>query len=110
MILEIVIVKNDVTCVGFQEIFEQPALYAVVAEANRRGQTLNDEVIPDRSKKYRRKVLCKLGPLLLCFGHSNKLRFMGSSEFWPIVAHSRRAQTGPDDALGAYSRRGRTNQ
>ncbi|MEM7438596.1 MAG: endonuclease/exonuclease/phosphatase family protein [Pseudomonadota bacterium] len=43
--------------VGFQEIFEQPALYAVIDEANQRGAELNDAVIPDKSKKYHRKAI-----------------------------------------------------
>ncbi|MCP5076102.1 MAG: alpha-1,4 polygalactosaminidase, partial [Rhodobacteraceae bacterium] len=43
--------------VGFQEIFERPALYQVIAEANARGKASNEDVIPDRSKKYHRKAI-----------------------------------------------------
>lgn len=50
----------DIVC--FQEIFEQPALYAVINEANARGRAFNEEVIPDKSKRYHRKAIFrKLG-------------------------------------------------
>lgn len=56
------IVTMNADIVGFQEIFERPALYNVIQEANARGQALNDDVIPDRTKKYRRKAIFrKLG-------------------------------------------------
>ena len=45
----------DIVC--FQEIFEQGALEAVIAEADRRGQEANDAVIPDRSKRYHKKAI-----------------------------------------------------
>lgn len=52
----------DADIVGFQEIFEQPALHAVVQEANARGMALNADVIPDKSKRYHRKAIFrKLG-------------------------------------------------
>ncbi len=43
--------------VGFQEIFEQEALRAVIEETNQRATELNDATIPDRSKRYHRKVI-----------------------------------------------------
>ncbi len=45
--------------VGFQEIFERPTLYQVVAEANARGAASNEDVIPDKSKRYHRKAIFK---------------------------------------------------
>ena len=43
--------------VGFQEIFEEDALQAVIAEADARANTLNAATIPDKSKRYHRKVI-----------------------------------------------------
>ena len=43
--------------VGFQEIFEEDALRAVIEEANARATELNSATIPDRSKRYHRKVI-----------------------------------------------------
>jgi endonuclease/exonuclease/phosphatase family metal-dependent hydrolase len=43
--------------VGFQEIFEEDALRAVIEETNARATELNDATIPDRSKRYHRKVI-----------------------------------------------------
>jgi endonuclease/exonuclease/phosphatase family metal-dependent hydrolase len=43
--------------VGFQEIFEEDALRAVIDETNTRATELNDATIPDRSKRYHRKVI-----------------------------------------------------
>ncbi|MCP5088932.1 MAG: alpha-1,4 polygalactosaminidase [Rhodobacteraceae bacterium] len=43
--------------VGFQEIFERPALYQVIAETNARGKASNEDVIPDKSKRYHRKAI-----------------------------------------------------
>jgi len=43
--------------VGFQEIFEEEALRAVIEETNTRATELNDATIPDRSKRYHRKVI-----------------------------------------------------
>ena len=45
----------DIVC--FQEIFDLDALKEVVAETNRRGEELNDAVVPDQSKRYRRKAI-----------------------------------------------------
>lgn len=56
------LVDLDADVIGFQEIFEEEALLDVVEEASRRAQELNDAVIPDRGKAYRRKVIFdKLG-------------------------------------------------
>jgi len=43
--------------IGFQEIFEEEALRAVIDEADARGRALNAAAIPDKSKSYRRKVI-----------------------------------------------------
>ncbi|GKY88251.1 endonuclease/exonuclease/phosphatase family protein [Sinisalibacter aestuarii] len=56
------LVDLDADVIGFQEIFEEEALADVVALASRRARALNDAVIPDRGKAYRRKVIFdKLG-------------------------------------------------
>lgn len=47
----------DADVVGFQEIFTEDALRDVVAEADARGAELNAAVIPDRTKRYRRKAI-----------------------------------------------------
>lgn len=43
--------------VGFQEIFDEEPLRDVISEADRRGSALNEDVIPDRSKRYHRKAI-----------------------------------------------------
>lgn len=43
--------------VGFQEIFEEEALAAVIEETNQRADRLNAATIPDRSRRYHRKVI-----------------------------------------------------
>ncbi|MEP5757730.1 MAG: endonuclease/exonuclease/phosphatase family protein [Litoreibacter sp.] len=43
--------------IGFQEIFSERALRDVIAEADKRGEALNSDVIPDRSKRYRKKAI-----------------------------------------------------
>ena len=40
-------------------IFDEPSLQAVVDEANARGEALNADVIPDKSKRYHRKAIFK---------------------------------------------------
>jgi len=45
----------DIVC--FQEIFEKPALEAVVAEADALGTASNAEVLPDKSKRYRNRAI-----------------------------------------------------
>ncbi|MEQ9259663.1 MAG: endonuclease/exonuclease/phosphatase family protein [Roseovarius sp.] len=47
----------DADVVGFQEIFEEAPLRAVIDEANARAATLNAAALPDRSKRYHRKVI-----------------------------------------------------
>jgi hypothetical protein len=52
----------DADIVGFQEIFDEPSLQAVIAEADRIGAESNAAVIPDKSKRYHRKAIFrKLG-------------------------------------------------
>lgn len=43
--------------VGFQEIFEESALRAVIARADILGRAANDAVVPDRDKPYRKKAI-----------------------------------------------------
>ncbi len=45
--------------VGFQEIFERPALESVVRETNERGAASNADVIPNKCKRYHRKAIFK---------------------------------------------------
>ncbi len=52
---QLLTMDTDIVC--FQEIFEESALRDVINEADARGSELNDAVIPDRSKKYRRKAI-----------------------------------------------------
>lgn len=47
----------DADIVGFQEIFEEDALRAVIAEADALGQASNAASIPDKSKRYHRKAI-----------------------------------------------------
>lgn len=47
----------DADIVGFQEIFEEESLQAVVSEFNERAMALNDSTIPDRSKRYHRRAI-----------------------------------------------------
>ncbi|MFT4960931.1 MAG: hypothetical protein ACI92Z_002017 [Paracoccaceae bacterium] len=47
----------DADIVGFQEIFEESALRAIIDETDRRGAELNAASIPDASKRYRKKAI-----------------------------------------------------
>ena len=47
----------DADVVGFQEIFEQAALQAVIDETTRRADSLNEAAQPDRTKPYRKKAI-----------------------------------------------------
>lgn len=51
------LVRMNPDIVGFQEIFELPALQAVVDEADRIGLASNDDVVPGSDKKYRKKAI-----------------------------------------------------
>ncbi len=51
------VLAMDADIVGFQEIFDEGALRAVVGEANERGIAANETVVPDRSKRYARKAI-----------------------------------------------------
>ena len=51
------IVTLDADLIGFQEIFEEEALREVIAEADARGEAMNEDVIPDPSKRYSRKAI-----------------------------------------------------
>jgi endonuclease/exonuclease/phosphatase family metal-dependent hydrolase len=45
--------------IGFQEIFEEDALEAVIAETSTRADALNAASVPDKSKRYHRKAIFK---------------------------------------------------
>ncbi|MCK0149658.1 endonuclease/exonuclease/phosphatase family protein [Marivita sp. S6314] len=47
----------DADVVGFQEIFDEASLQAVIDETTARSDELNDVAQPDRSKKYRKKAI-----------------------------------------------------
>ncbi|MEN8891655.1 endonuclease/exonuclease/phosphatase family protein [Planktotalea arctica] len=51
------IVTMDADVIGFQEIFEETALRAVIAEADDMGEESNEVAVPDRSKRYRKKAI-----------------------------------------------------
>jgi hypothetical protein len=50
-------VTMDADVVGFQEIFDEGALRAVLDEADEIGAESNAAVVPDRSKRYRKKAI-----------------------------------------------------
>ncbi|MEJ8561236.1 endonuclease/exonuclease/phosphatase family protein [Yoonia sp. GPGPB17] len=52
---QLLTMNADVVC--FQEIFSEAALRDVVIETDELGQSANDAVIPDRSKRYARKAI-----------------------------------------------------
>ena len=47
----------DADVVGFQEIFEEAALQAVIDETTVRADVLNDAAQPDKTKPYRKKAI-----------------------------------------------------
>lgn len=47
----------DADIVGFQEVFEEDALQAVLRETNLRATALNEATLPDRTKRYHRKAI-----------------------------------------------------
>jgi endonuclease/exonuclease/phosphatase family metal-dependent hydrolase len=51
------ILALDADVIGFQEIFTESALADVMAEADRRGQELNDVAQPDPRRRYARKAI-----------------------------------------------------
>lgn len=51
------IVTMDADVIGFQEIFEETALRAVISEADDMGEESNEVAVPDRSKRYRKKAI-----------------------------------------------------
>jgi endonuclease/exonuclease/phosphatase family metal-dependent hydrolase len=51
------LLSMDADIVGFQEIFEREPLEAVIGEATARADDLNTATVPDRSKRYHRKVI-----------------------------------------------------
>lgn len=52
---QLMTLNADVT--GFQEIFDEAPLRDLVAETDRRGQVLNDAVVPGPNAPYRRKAI-----------------------------------------------------
>lgn len=51
------LLSMDADIVGFQEIFDGPALQAVIDDADRKGAMINEDVVPDPSKRYARKAI-----------------------------------------------------
>lgn len=51
------ILTLDADILGFQEIFEEPALRSVIDEADKRGVASNEVVIPDKSKRYHKRAV-----------------------------------------------------
>ena len=51
------LVSMDADIVGFQEIFDEDALKAVIAAADEIGIASNEASVPDRSKRYHRKAI-----------------------------------------------------
>ena len=51
------LLSMDADVVGFQEIFEEEALQAVIRETSTRADSLNEASVPDKSKSYHRKVI-----------------------------------------------------
>lgn len=52
---QVMTLNADIVC--FQEIFEEKALRAVIAEADARGAASNETSLPDKSKRYARKAI-----------------------------------------------------
>lgn len=48
-------VNADIVC--FQEIFDEDALWDVIKETNRLGEALNAVVLPDETKKYKKRAI-----------------------------------------------------
>lgn len=72
------LLSMDADIIGFQEIFDQPALERMVEETNAKGVEINDAAVPDASKRYARKAIFK------------KLKFVGydpSYLFWAPNMH-----------------------
>ncbi len=51
------LLSMDADIVGFQEIFDEAALQAVIDDADRKGAMINEDVVPDPSKRYARKAI-----------------------------------------------------
>jgi len=54
---QLLTMSADVVC--FQEIFDEKALLEVIAQTNEEGREQNDQVVPDKSKRYHRKAIFK---------------------------------------------------
>lgn len=52
---QVMTLNADIVC--FQEVFEEKALRAVIAEADARGAASNETSLPDKSKRYARKAI-----------------------------------------------------
>ncbi|MEM6304673.1 MAG: endonuclease/exonuclease/phosphatase family protein [Pseudomonadota bacterium] len=51
------IVTLNADIIGFQEIFEEEALRATIAHADRTGRASNDAALPDKDKRYRNRAI-----------------------------------------------------
>ena len=54
---QLISMNADIVC--FQEIFDAASLQDMIDEANETGNELNEDVIPDTSKRYHRKAIFK---------------------------------------------------
>ncbi len=52
---QLLTMNADIVC--FQEIFDQRSLQSVLDETNELGSDLNEDAIPDKSKRYHRKAI-----------------------------------------------------
>lgn len=51
------LLQMDADIIGFQEIFDAPALQDVITECDEKGAEINEVSQPDHSKKYRRRAI-----------------------------------------------------
>ena len=51
------LLKLDADIVCFQEIFDEKALWEVIEETNRLGEELNAVVLPDETKRYKKRAI-----------------------------------------------------
>lgn len=51
------VVNLGADIIGFQEIFSEKSLRDMMAEADAQGEALNEDVVPDRSKRYRKRAI-----------------------------------------------------
>ncbi|WP_375279858.1 endonuclease/exonuclease/phosphatase family protein [Pseudooctadecabacter sp.] len=89
------ILTMDADIVGFQEIFDEPTLRAVIDEADAMGNAANDANIPDASKRYHRKAIFRKLAYTPYFGAGGK----GALAVAPNVADGQPGQRRPGVAI-----------